>query len=227
MKAERDGLTVRVPPLGSGRCTPTRRMMTMAVDKGAGGVTLLVAVNGNPECRASGGPDDIRWTYAELGLKAGDPFRFANPLVAEPGSMQPATGAALDKRLCQKLQVVAEAPQGEGAVRLLGPRGAIDIEAQPLVAPGEITSAEAGVDATGVTVVRFSIAQPAAARVLAWTSTHRGGRMATLLDGRVIQENEVGAPMGGNGLQVNAVDRARRFRSPPASSPARARVGTQ
>lgn len=205
VKAERDGLTVRVPPVGSGKCTPSRRMMTMAVDKGAAGITLLVAVNGSPECRASGGAADIRWTYAELGMKAGDPFRFANPLVAEPASQQ---AASTDTRLCQRLEVVAEAAPGQGRVRILGPRGPMEIEAPPLVASGEVTSADAGADG-GQNVVRLAFSPQASARLLAWTGAHKGGRLAVLFDGQVIQEADVGGPIGGNGLAVSGMDRAR------------------
>jgi hypothetical protein len=85
--ADANGVVLRLPPQGSGKCMPTREMMTVAVAKNRDIATLLVARKRpqDPlECRASGPAADLRWTYSELGLDAGQPFRLANPVVAEP-----------------------------------------------------------------------------------------------------------------------------------------------
>ena len=86
VRADSDGVTVRLPPQGPGHCAPRRGPLTMAVDKGAAGVTLLVALSGNAECRAPGPGGEVHWSYRELGMEPGQPFRFANPIVADPGN---------------------------------------------------------------------------------------------------------------------------------------------
>ena len=84
VRADRDGVTVQAPVQGQGSCTPTRQNLTIAISKDAGGVTLLAAPRRGAECRAKGSPAEVHWRYEELGLKPGQPFSVANPLVAEP-----------------------------------------------------------------------------------------------------------------------------------------------
>ena len=85
VKADATGITFRLPPLGTGRCTPSRAFLTIAVDKRTdGGALVLVTPRGEPECRSAGGPGEVRWTYEELGLKPAQPFVLGNPLVSEP-----------------------------------------------------------------------------------------------------------------------------------------------
>ena len=85
VKADAGGIAFRLPPLGTGRCTPGRALLTIAVDKRADGVALvLVTPRGEPECRSAGGPGEVRWNYEELGLKPGQAFVLGNPLVGEP-----------------------------------------------------------------------------------------------------------------------------------------------
>jgi len=206
VRAAGDGVTVRVPPLGSGRCTPTRAALTMAIDKGAGGTTLLVAAR-PVECRVSGAAGEVHWTFQELGLKPGDPFRFANPLITETGVSAVAAGGPQRIGICQKLEVVAVTALGKGVVRVLGPEGPLDIEAPPLVSYGEVTGAQAGANGGG-TVVRVSLAPQAAQRLSAWTSSHLGSRMAVLLDGQVIRLGQVAGPIGADGLQLTGFESA-------------------
>lgn len=87
VRAAADGVTVDVPPQGSGQCTPRREMLTVAVSKASDGVTLLVTprhAGQVVECRASGSGADVHWDYGELGLAPGQVFRLGNPLVAAP-----------------------------------------------------------------------------------------------------------------------------------------------
>jgi hypothetical protein len=211
VRATREGVIVRVPPQGSGKCAPTRRMMTMAVDRGAGGVTLLVAMNGNAECRASGGAVDLQWTYAELGLKSGDPFRFANPLTVDPSGAAAGgtSGAVFDTPragVCQRLEVDGVLPAGKGAVRVLGPQGPLDVDSPALVAWNEVTGAQAGAEG-GQTVVRFTFTPQATQRLAAWTGSHVGSRMAILLDGQVIRLGDISGAITG-GIQISGMERA-------------------
>ena len=84
VRADRDGVTILAPPQGLGACTPTRQNLTVAISKEAGGTTLLFAPRGTAECRARGGPAEVHWRYEDLGLKPGDAFSVANPLVMAP-----------------------------------------------------------------------------------------------------------------------------------------------
>jgi hypothetical protein len=197
---------------------PTRASLTMALDKGAGGVTLLIAAK-PAACRASGGAADVSWTWRELGLNPGELVRIANPLVAEgavvaaspaASAAQPSSSAstAFRNATCQRFEVDAIAQAGQGKVRILGPEGPLDIEAPPLVAPGDVTGAEAGADGDKA-VVRVAFTPEAARRLSTWSATHVGARMAILLDGRVLRIGQSNGPTGTSGLQIGGMDRAR------------------
>jgi hypothetical protein len=215
VRATGAGVAIRVPPLGAGRCTPSRASLTMALDRGSGGVTLLLAARPT-ECRTSGAAADVNWTWQELGLKPGDAVRIANPLIAEgAGSTAPAVQSAppssstpFRNAACQRFEVDAVAQPGKGQVRILGPEGPIDIEAPPLVAPGEVIGAEAGADGDKV-VLRVAFTAEAARRLSAWSATHVGARMAILLDGRVLRLGQSTGPTGASGLQIGGLDRPR------------------
>ena len=175
------GVTVR---LASNGCTH-KGDLTVGVSKGGPRPILLIARR-RPDVCKNPGQTEITYGWDELGLKSGQPFSFANPLIAEPGpTAGPAPAAGLDKRFCQRLEVDAVA-QGRGAVRILGPDGPLDIDAPPLVGWSEVTDAEAGSEG-GQTVVRFVFTPQASQRLLAWTSAHRGGRIVVLLSGQVIR----------------------------------------
>lgn len=197
--ASRAGVTVR---LASNGCT-RKSDLTVALSKGQPRPIVLV-VRRRPDACKNPGQAEITYGWAELGLKPDQAFSFANPLIAEPG---PASAAAPDKRFCQRLEVDAVA-QGEGAVRVLGPQGPMDIDAPPLVGWSEVTGAEAGSEG-GQTVVRFVFTPQASQRLQAWTSAHRGGRIVILLSGQVIRIADVTEPLGADGLIVAGLDRAR------------------
>lgn len=197
------GVTVR---MASNGCT-RKSDLTVALSKGQPRPILLVARRRPDACKTPG-QVEVTYSWDELGLKPGQAFSFANPLVAEPGPTAGlAPAAALDKRLCQRLEVDAVA-QGRGAVRILGPDGPLDIESPPLVGWSEVTGAQAGVEG-GETVVRFVFTPTAAQRLQAWTGAHPGGRIAVLLGGQVIRLSEVSGPIGADGLILNGMDRAR------------------
>ena len=200
--AGRSGVTVR---LASGGCT-RKADLTVALSTKPPRPLLLIARRRPDACRTSpGGAVDVVWSYAELGIKPGQAFSVANPLVAGPTPDQTAE-AARPVGPCRRLEVVAVVAPGQGAVRLLGLHGELDIEAQPLVASGEVTGAEPGVDGGG-NVVRLALNAAAASRLSAWTGAHKGGRIAFLFDGQVIQESVVGGPIGAGGLQLSGLDR--------------------
>jgi hypothetical protein len=217
IRATPQGVTVRVPPLGPGACTPQRTFLTMALDKGAGGVTLLIAAR-PAQCRARGTAADVSWTWQELGLKPGEPVRIANPLVAEGGAdpasaaspqpTSPSVSARFRNAACQRFEVDAVAQPGKGQVRILGPEGPLDIEAPPLVAPGDVTGAEAGTE-RDKTVLRVAFTPEAARRLSAWSASHVGARMAILVDGRVLRLGQSTGPTGTTGLQIGGLDRGR------------------
>jgi hypothetical protein len=82
VSAAKQGLTVRVGPAG---CTTTKSDLTVAVANNPTGPLLLIArKEGRPliTCR-SAAPADITWSWEDLGLTPGQPFRLANPLVSE------------------------------------------------------------------------------------------------------------------------------------------------
>lgn len=213
VQATGQGITVRVPPLPPGRCTPARALLTMALDKGAGGVTLLLAAR-PAECRAPGAAADVSWTWQELGLKPGEPVRFANPLIAETASAArlpssaPSGSSGLGNAACQKFEVDAVAQPGKGAVRILGPQGPVDVDAPPLVAPSEVIGAEAGAEGDQA-AVRVAFTPEAAQRLSTWAAGHVGARMVILLDGRVLRLGQSTGPTGQSGLQIAGLDRGR------------------
>jgi hypothetical protein len=199
------GVTVR---LASNGCTK-KGDLTVAVANRPPRPLILVTRKRPDTCQSfAAGHADIAWTWAEVQLQPGQPFSLGNPLTADPspGADGFAASGAAPATSCRKLEVVAVVPNGQGPIRLLGPQGPIDIEAQPLVAPAEVTGAEAGVDG-GENVVRLNFAPQAAARLQAWTAAHVGGRVAILLDGRVIRLADVGGPLGSHGLQIGGSDR--------------------
>ena len=194
------GITVRVPSNG---CTK-KADMTVAVSTNPPRPLILIARKRPDTCQSfAAGRAEITYAYAELGLKPGQPFSFANPLVSDP---TPGAGAR-NTSVCQKLEIVAVQPTGQGAVRVLGPQGVLDIDARPLVSASEVTSAEAGYDG-GENLVRIGFTPQAAARLATWTGAHKGGRIAMLLDGRVIRVADIGGPIGGQGLQISGLDRS-------------------
>jgi hypothetical protein len=199
VSAGRAGVTVR---MASNGCTH-KGDLTIALSKGQR--PLLLIARKHPDTCRTPGRAEIVFTWEELGLKPGQAFSFANPLVAEPGGAAVSSGSRAGS-LCQKLEVVAVAPAGQGAVRLLGPQGPLEIEARPLVAAGEVSGAEAGVD-KGENVLRVTFTPEAAQRLQAWTGGHVGGRVAVLLDGEVLRIAAVGGPMGGGGIQIGGMDR--------------------
>ena len=201
VSARASGVTVR---MASNGCTH-KSDMTVAVSKGGPRQILLIARR-RPDVCKNPGQAEITYSWTELGLKADQAFAFANPLVAEPGPTTAPGAAKLDQRLCQRLEVDAEA-QGRGAVRILGPEGPMNIDAPPLVGWNEVTGAEAGSEG-GQTVVRFVFSPGASQRLQAWTSAHRGGRIVILLGGQVIRIADVGAPLGPDGLVLSGLDRA-------------------
>jgi len=203
VSARGTGVTVR---LASNGCTH-KSDLTVGVSKGGLRPILLIARR-RPDVCKNPGQTEITYGWGELGLKPDQAFSFANPLIAEPGAASgPGPAAGLDSRLCQRLEVDAVA-QGQGAVRILGPQGTLDIDAPPLVAWSEVTGAEAGVEG-GQTVMRFVFTPQASQRLLAWTSAHRGGRIVILLGGQVIRLVDISGPLGAEGLVVAGLDRAR------------------
>jgi hypothetical protein len=193
------GVTVRVPSNG---CTK-KADLTVAVSTNPPRPLILIARKRPDTCQSfAAGRAEITYAYAELGLKPGQPFSFANPLVADPTP----GAAARDDRVCQKLEVVAVVPPAQAGARVLGPQGVLDIDARPLVASSEVVSAEAGYEG-GENLVRFGLTPQASARLAVWTGSHKGGRIVILLDGRVIRVTEIGGPIGGQGLQISGLDR--------------------
>jgi hypothetical protein len=194
------GITVRMPSNG---CTK-KADLTVAVSTNPPRPLILVARKHPDTCQSfAAGRAEITYAYSELGLKAGQPFSFANPLVADPTP----GAAARNDTVCQKLEIVAVVPPAQAGARVLGPQGPIDIDSRPLVAPGEVVSAEAGYDG-GENLVRLGFTPAASARLSAWTGAHRGGRIVMLLDGRVIRVADIGGPIGGQGLQISGLDRS-------------------
>lgn len=193
------GVTVRMPSNG---CTK-KADLTVAVSTNPPRPLILIARKRPDTCQSfAAGRAEITYAYAELGLKPGQPFSFANPLVADPTP----GAAARNDTVCQKLEIVAVLPAGQGPVRVLGPQGPLDIDARPLVAASEVVSAEPGYDG-GENLVRLGFTPQASARLATWTGAHRGGRIAMLLDGRVIRITDIGGPIGGQGLQLSGLDR--------------------
>jgi hypothetical protein len=194
------GITVRMPSNG---CTK-KSDLTAAISNNPPRPMILIARKHPDTCQSfAAGRVEITYAYAELGLKPGQPFSFANPLVADP---TPGAGARNDT-VCQKLEIVAVVPADQAGARILGPQGVLDIDARPLVASSEVVSAEAGYDA-GENLVRFGFTAQASARLATWTGAHKGGRIVVLLDGRAIRVADIGGPIGLQGLQLSGLDRA-------------------
>ena len=189
--------------LASGGCTH-KGDLTVALSKGPR--PMLLIARKHPDACRTPGRADVVFTWQELGLKPDQAFSFANPVIAEPGAGSDQASGSRAGALCQKLEVVAVTPTGQGAVRLLGPQGSLEIEAKPLVAAGEVTGAEAGV-AGGDNVLRVAFTPEAAKRLQAWTGAHVGARVAILLDGEVLRVAPVSGPIGGGGLQLGGMDR--------------------
>jgi len=83
--ADGRGVTVELAPAG---CSPTKADFTVAISRSADRPTILVARRGRGSslvlCSGQPAKIDITWSYADLGLTAGQPFSLANPLVMAP-----------------------------------------------------------------------------------------------------------------------------------------------
>ncbi|HEY4030167.1 MAG TPA: hypothetical protein VGM25_07475 [Caulobacteraceae bacterium] len=77
------GVTVQLPA----GCNLTKADFTVAISRSADRPTILIARRGRAGslvlCPRQPGID-VTWTYADLGLSAGQPFSLANPLVKAP-----------------------------------------------------------------------------------------------------------------------------------------------
>lgn len=81
VSAAKAGLTVR---LASNGCT-RKSDLTVAVSNAPPRPLVLIARRHADQCRSLGaGHVDVVWSYEELGLKSGEAFSLANPLVADP-----------------------------------------------------------------------------------------------------------------------------------------------
>jgi hypothetical protein len=75
----KDGLTVRV----AGGCTK-KADLTVAVGKNPPRPLVLIARKHAEGCQSAPGQAEIVYSLDELGLKPGQAFSLANPLVGEP-----------------------------------------------------------------------------------------------------------------------------------------------
>jgi hypothetical protein len=79
------GVTVDLPPFG---CNPVKSDFTVAVSKSADRPTVLFTrrnrANSLVLCKSQPREIAITWTYDDLGLKPGQQFSLANPLVMAP-----------------------------------------------------------------------------------------------------------------------------------------------
>lgn len=79
------GVTVRLRPFS---CRPLKSDFTVAVSKSAERATVLFArrspTNDLVACSALPRMVALTWSYDDLGLKPGQPFSLANPLVTAP-----------------------------------------------------------------------------------------------------------------------------------------------
>jgi hypothetical protein len=78
------GVTVQLPANG---CNLTKSDFTVAISRSAERPTVLIARRrgaGSPVLCKGQPRVDITWSYADLGLSAGQPFSVANPLVMAP-----------------------------------------------------------------------------------------------------------------------------------------------
>ena len=85
VSADDRGLTVQLTPIG---CNSTKADFTVAISKSAERPTVLIArrrATTSPlACKDQPRTILVSWTYADLGLKPGEPFSLANPLVKAP-----------------------------------------------------------------------------------------------------------------------------------------------
>ena len=75
------GITVR---MASNGCT-RKSDITTAVSTAPPRPLVLIARRHPDACKGPPGAAEIVWSYEDLGLKPGQAFSLANPLVAEPG----------------------------------------------------------------------------------------------------------------------------------------------
>jgi hypothetical protein len=79
------GVTVQLQPAG---CTTLKSDFTVAISTAADRPTILFArrrsANSLVACTAQPKEVQITWSYDDLGLKPGQPFSLANPLVMAP-----------------------------------------------------------------------------------------------------------------------------------------------
>ena len=79
------GVTVQLKPAG---CTASKSDFSVAVSKAADRTTILIARRAGAgsltACTAQPRSVVIMWSYDDLGLKPGQPFSLANPLVMAP-----------------------------------------------------------------------------------------------------------------------------------------------
>src|SRR5215469_13031080 len=79
------GVTVELQPAG---CNTVKSDFTVAISKAVDRPTILFArrsaTNSLVACKAQPREVQITWSYEDLGLKPGQPFSLANPLVMAP-----------------------------------------------------------------------------------------------------------------------------------------------
>jgi hypothetical protein len=79
------GVTVQLQPAG---CNTLKSDFTVAVSKAVDRPTILFArrraVGSLDACKALPRAVTVTWSYDDLGLKPGQPFSLANPLVMAP-----------------------------------------------------------------------------------------------------------------------------------------------
>ena len=80
-----EGVTVSLHPEG---CTTQKSDFTVAISQSAERPTILIArrnrANSLVLCKGQPRTIAITWTYSDLGLRPGQPFSLANPLVMAP-----------------------------------------------------------------------------------------------------------------------------------------------
>lgn len=79
------GVTVQLRPAG---CNTVKSDFTVAIAKAVDRPTILFArrsaVSSLVACKAQPRSVELTWSYDDLGLKPGQPFSLANPLVMAP-----------------------------------------------------------------------------------------------------------------------------------------------
>jgi hypothetical protein len=85
VSTDAQGVTVDLSPEG---CATQKSDFTVAISRAADRPTILIARRnrGNSLVLCKGQPREvaITWTYGDLGLRPGQPFSLANPLVMAP-----------------------------------------------------------------------------------------------------------------------------------------------